>query len=296
MMMDNPLKDSKHLLFLFFLFHLIFKFTPAKAQQYNCYTIGNFTANSTYDKNRNLILSSLASHINIYDGGFYNTSIGQDPNKVYASALCRGDSTSKECTSCVNSTSQQIMTICPNQKEAFMWGDSRPSCIVHYADHNFFGTLQTEPANVYYDPSNITSNLTDFDRVWEGLMNGLVDKASQGSSMFKYATDQANLTAFQKIYALMQCTPDLSQRDCDACLRGYVNKYVSCCHGSQGGNVRGPNCISRWEVNRFYKDTLYVPRSQSSGKYKFAQTNNVMAYINRGLNKSTIIGFCRQSC
>ncbi|KAH7569072.1 hypothetical protein JRO89_XS06G0098300 [Xanthoceras sorbifolium] len=49
----------------------------------HCYDTGNFTANSTYARNGNLLLSSLASNITGYKG-FYNTTIGQDPDKVYA--------------------------------------------------------------------------------------------------------------------------------------------------------------------------------------------------------------------
>ncbi|KAH7569092.1 hypothetical protein JRO89_XS06G0104200 [Xanthoceras sorbifolium] len=61
----------------------------------HCYDTGNFTANSTYARNRNLLLSSLASNITGYKG-FYNTTIGQDPDKVYGLALCRGDVSSED--------------------------------------------------------------------------------------------------------------------------------------------------------------------------------------------------------
>ncbi|KAL5774737.1 hypothetical protein ACOSP7_012294 [Xanthoceras sorbifolium] len=56
----------------------------------HCYDTGNFTANSTYARNGNLLLSSLASNITGYKG-FYNTTIGQDPDKVYGLTLCKGD-------------------------------------------------------------------------------------------------------------------------------------------------------------------------------------------------------------
>ncbi|KAK4858360.1 hypothetical protein QYF36_015260 [Acer negundo] len=101
-----------------------------------CDTTGNFKANSTYARNLNLLLSSLAPNITV-NGGFYNTSIGQDPNKVYGLALCRVDVSLEDCGRCVDSTSQEIMTACPSQKAAFMW-DGSPPCLVCYADHAFF--------------------------------------------------------------------------------------------------------------------------------------------------------------
>ncbi|KAL5772975.1 hypothetical protein ACOSP7_012592 [Xanthoceras sorbifolium] len=211
----------------------------------HCYDTGNFTANSTYARNRNLLLSSLASNITGYKG-FYNTTIGQDPDKVYGLALCRGDVSSEDCGSCVNSTSQDIMSTCPSQKEACMWAGDTP-CLVHYADRSHFGKVEMDvPVNAYWNGVNLTMNLTD-------------GKASIGSSMLKFATQEANLSSFQKIYALMQCTPDLSQSDCHFCLRRYLDEYKKCCHGRQAGGVESPNCMLRWDLSPFYKDNIDVP-------------------------------------
>ena len=219
-----------------------------------CYDTGNFTANSTYGKNRDLILSSLASNAT---RGFYNATIGQDSDEVYALALCRGDSSAEECSNCVNSTSQEIMTKCPNQKEAYMWGElpGKFPCFVRYSNCSFFGVMEVDPEVLLTNTVDIRSDLTEFNQIWENLMDGLVRKASMDTSRHKFATAEANLTQFQTIHALMQCTPDLSQSECDDCLTRYVATYESCCHGKQGGLVQGPNCISRWELYPFYTIT-----------------------------------------
>ena len=108
----------------------------------HCYDTGNFTADSNYATNRNLLLSSLASNIiTVLKSSFYNTTIGQEPDKVYGLALCRGDVSSEDCSSCVNSTSQHIMSTCHSQKEALMWDGDPAPCLVHYADHSLFGKL-----------------------------------------------------------------------------------------------------------------------------------------------------------
>ncbi|KAI9198057.1 hypothetical protein LWI28_009240 [Acer negundo] len=74
--------------------------------EFYCHDTGN-----PFDYNRNLILSSLASHVTINYGGFNKTTIGKDLDKIYALALCRGDSPSNEiCDSCVKSISKDIMT------------------------------------------------------------------------------------------------------------------------------------------------------------------------------------------
>ncbi|KAH7569083.1 hypothetical protein JRO89_XS06G0102100 [Xanthoceras sorbifolium] len=223
-----------------------------------CYETGNFTANSTYARNRNLILSSLASNV-VKNGGFYTANAGQDPGKVYGRALCRGDASAEDCSRCVSSSSQDIMVQCPNQKEAYMWAGT-PPCMVRYADHSFVGKLEMDvPVNKFYNEDIITSNLTEFDQIWQRLMDSTEKKASMGSSRLKFATQEENLTRFQTIYALMQCTPDLSQNDCYFCLRRYVAEYQNCCFGKQGGGVKSPNCMLRWDLYPFYKDISVAP-------------------------------------
>ncbi|KAK4857650.1 hypothetical protein QYF36_004049 [Acer negundo] len=87
-------------------------------------------------------------------------------------------------------------------------------------------------------------------------MDSTAKEASKGSSRRKFATQEANLTRIQMIYALMQCTPDLSQSDCYFCLARYVAEYTNCCHGKQGGGVQSPNCLFRSDLYPFYKDVV----------------------------------------
>ncbi|GLU23218.1 hypothetical protein SLE2022_392420 [Rubroshorea leprosula] len=157
------------------------------AESANCYNNGNFTVNSTYGRNRDLALSSLASNTS-ENGGFYNTSVGEDPNKVYALARCRGDYSAKDCFSCINSTIQDLITNCPNQKEAVSMGD----CTIHYANRYIFGILEQSPHYEFYNTGDLTVNLTQFDQIWESLLDGLVRNASAGTSRLKFATGEAN--------------------------------------------------------------------------------------------------------
>ncbi|KAJ4703250.1 Receptor-like protein kinase [Melia azedarach] len=229
----------------------------------------NIANSSVYIENRNAILSSLASKV-IISGGFYTASIGQDPNKVYALALCRGDSSSADCAGCVNSASKDIISKCPNHKEAIAWGADAPNppCIVRYADRYFVGKLELSPIDAGSNLENITWNLTQFNQTWKSLMDVLVKKASMGSSRLKFATGEAKVTYSEQIYALMQCTPDISQSDCEICLRQSMAAYESCCHGKQGGLYERPNCIFRWEIFRFFGATnealLRTPSPESS--------------------------------
>ncbi|GMJ14615.1 cysteine-rich RLK (RECEPTOR-like protein kinase) 14 [Hibiscus trionum] len=215
-----------------------------------CYDTGNFTANSTYAENRDLVLASLPHNVSA-SGGLFNATIGQNSDKVYALGMCIEGDTSDRCTRCLNFTINDLIASCPNQKEALSWGADL-LCLVRYANRSFYGILELDPVEAGFNTGDITSNLTQFDMVWTSLMDSVVRKASNGSSSLKYATGEADLPPFRKIYALMQCTPDLSDKDCDTCLRQSAAHYENCCRGKQGGYVRRPNCYFRWDLYPFY--------------------------------------------
>lgn len=81
-----------------------------------CYDTGNFTPNSTYG------LSSLPANVSRNDG-FY-----------IAIGLCRGDTSSDACSSCISLRSREIKQSCPNQTEALLW-EGDVVCLIHYANH-----------------------------------------------------------------------------------------------------------------------------------------------------------------
>ncbi|XP_038678979.1 putative receptor-like protein kinase At4g00960 [Tripterygium wilfordii] len=245
---------QNHIKFIF-LSHIIFiSIGFAKAL---CYNNGNFTANSTYANNRYQILYSLPHNVSA-NTGYFSTSLGQEPNKIYAHGLCRGDVTTESCFNCINSTSQQLMEECPNQKEATLWGGEGP-CLVRYGNRSISGTLVLDPAQAGYNIAKISSNMTQFDEVWEPLMERVIDRASSGSPRMKFATEEVRLTEFQNIYALMLCTPDLSQSDCGDCLKENVGNYQRCCHGYQGGYSQRPSCYLRWDLYPFYNASASPP-------------------------------------
>ncbi|XP_038698521.1 putative receptor-like protein kinase At4g00960 isoform X2 [Tripterygium wilfordii] len=248
---------KNHIQFLF-LSHILF-IIISSCSAASCYDTGNFTSNSTYANNRYQILSSLASNVSS-NGGFFTTSIGLEPNKIYALGLCRGDSNTESCFGCVNSTSQELMAECPNQKEALSWGGD-PECLVRYANHSFFGILKFDPSDAGYNNSDISSDFSDFAQIWDVLMDRMIDRASSGTSKLKYATGEArvNNLLFQDIYALVQCTPDLSPTDCSNCQRANIAHYQWFDSPRQGGYVFRPNCIFRWGSYRFYNASASPP-------------------------------------
>ncbi|KAJ9690111.1 hypothetical protein PVL29_012654 [Vitis rotundifolia] len=212
--------------------------------------VGNYTTNSTYKANLNTLLTSLSSN-NEIDYGFYNFSAGQNSDKVNAIALCRGDVMPTACRSCINDSRIQLTQLCPNQKEAIGWYDN---CMLRYSNDSIFGTEQSSPY-LYMRNSKNASNVEDFNQVLGNLMASLRSKAASGDWRRKFATGEANVTSFQSIYGLMQCTPDLSELSCSNCLEGATNEIPTCCDSRKGGRVVKPSCNLRYETYRFYDFT-----------------------------------------
>jgi hypothetical protein len=104
--------------------------------------VGNYTTNSTYEANLNQALSSITSNTDI-DYGFYSTSSsGQEPDKVYAIGLCRGDLKKDVCRSCLNDSTVALKELCPNQKEAIGWYDN---CSLSFSNTSMFGIKRENP-------------------------------------------------------------------------------------------------------------------------------------------------------
>jgi hypothetical protein len=240
-------------LFLSLFFFLIHPATLTVAQY--CYNEnGNYTSNSTYEENLKSVLASMSSNTEI-DYGFYNFSSGETPDKVNAIALCRGDISPEECRSCVNATSHDLLKACPNQKEAIMWPDK---CMLRYSNRDIFGVMESQPLIAYYNTGNV-SDVEGFNRVLRPLLERLRNGAASGNSTRKFALGSNLALNFLTINALVECTPDLDQTDCNNCLLAAEEFIPQCCNGKQGGKYVTPSCDLRYEIYSFYDPTAEAP-------------------------------------
>ncbi|KAK7828875.1 cysteine-rich receptor-like protein kinase 29 [Quercus suber] len=222
-----------------------------------CLNNGNYTSNSTYKANLYHLLSSDTE----IDYGFYNSSYGQNPDKVYAIGLCRGDAKPDVCRSCLNNATKLLTQLCPNQKEAIGWYDY---CMLRYSLRNIFGIMENSPSFYMWNYNNVSANLDKFNQDLRTLLDGLRVQAVAGGSLRKFAEANATAPNFQTLYALVQCTPDLYQQDCSDCLTGAFGDIPSCCDGKQGGRVVRPSCNFRYEVYRFYDPVADIAPPPSS--------------------------------
>ena len=244
-------------LFSFLLFIMIISQTCAQFTFLN-YTCSNdrgyYTANSTYNTSLITLLSNLTSNTKI-DYGFYNSSYGQNSDKVNAIGMCRGDVKPDECRSCLSNATVVLTQNCLNQKEAIGWHDN---CMLRYSDRNIFGVVDTSSTYYLWNPSDAL-DVDQFTQVVNNLMDSLRINATAGDYRRKYATADVNGPRFQHIYGLVQCTPDLSGQQCDDCLVKAISEIPTCCNNKKGGRVLHPSCNIRYESYSFYGPTAEAP-------------------------------------
>ncbi|XVE87862.1 hypothetical protein DITRI_Ditri19aG0022400 [Diplodiscus trichospermus] len=210
---------------------------------------GNFSANSAYAANLNNLLSGFSS-IAANDYGFYDMSVGENSDRINGIALCRGDINRDVCLSCISNATTDITNICPNRMEATVRYDY---CMLRYSNRSILGVMETR---IFVLASNSISvaNPGSFNQTLSNFLFQLIQQAASGGSQRKFATGNVD-EDFQPIYALVQCTPDLSQRDCTTCLERCVQRIPSCCAGRRGGRVFTTSCNLQFEMERFYNET-----------------------------------------
>ncbi|CAN4078298.1 unnamed protein product [Withania somnifera] len=245
----------KWLIILIFQFYYLFDLCiaqPSFTFQSPC--DGNeteFPPNGAYGTNLNTVLSSLSR--NIDSDGFYNTTVGQNRDKVSVIAQCRGDVELQTCRDCVNNATRLILEKCSHKKSAFGIYDM---CLLRYSNESFIGTMSTNPRFYYYYNRNFSNPQLFFNQYLTPLLTSLRTQASRGGKR-KFAASAIDAPDFQRIHALVQCTADLSAEGCFDCLTAVYTSLPTCdCYAKWGNYHLLPSCVVRYEPYSFFNESL----------------------------------------
>ncbi|XP_010686904.1 cysteine-rich receptor-like protein kinase 44 [Beta vulgaris subsp. vulgaris] len=220
-------------------------------------------ATRDYQNNLNTVLSYLSSNSTTKDR-FYNATVGTGDSKVYGLFFCRLDITDAICQECVSKAINALTTRCPGKKQSIVWYFDQ--CVVRYADEQFLGTMLETPMIPMWNRENtldiwdVTSNMTDFMQVLLKTLDDAADNATGGSPHKKFATNEGtfahNLTSFNTIYTLAECTPDITLSECRHCLGVTIGNTSELCNVKAGCTVMCPNCNLRYDTYPFYGDAV----------------------------------------
>uniref|UniRef100_A0ACD5X5D5 Uncharacterized protein n=1 Tax=Avena sativa TaxID=4498 RepID=A0ACD5X5D5_AVESA len=172
---------------------------------------------------------------------------GAAPDRAYGLAQCRADVTASDCLTCLNTTVQDMASLCPGQKNAMIYYEE---CLLRHANASFFGVADTSSVKYWWNPQNATQP-ERFMSLLGPLMGNLTERAAYASPRL-FAADTADVSSFDRIYGMAQCTRDLDNDDCNSCLVIAVSRIPTCCDGKQGGRVIFPTCFIRFEVYPFF--------------------------------------------
>ncbi|WOK92533.1 hypothetical protein Cni_G01224 [Canna indica] len=217
----------------------------------NC-TGGTYMSNSSFTESLTSLFSSLTS-LSLTSNA-RNTTAGLGADVAYGLYLCQGDLSESSCQSCIQTAITGIKQSCPNFRQAIVWYDG---CHLRYSDVNFFGVADANGFNMT-NPSEETSSKKSFE-----VLSELVQVAPLKRPLM-FATNVSNI---YPLFALAQCTSDLSADSCHQCLNTSLVAIKSCCAQKKGWRYLTPSCWIRYEPTPFFGDypnakNTYIVRSQ----------------------------------
>ncbi|XP_062150664.1 putative cysteine-rich receptor-like protein kinase 9 [Alnus glutinosa] len=219
---------------------------------------GSYTSGSTYKANLDHLFSPLSSNSIDIDYGFYNSSYGESPDKVYGIGLCRGDLKPDECRNCLNISKDNLtLERCPNEKEAIVWFNE---CMLRYSSRNIFSTMDDTLEFPWMSDYRVSDDeKVQFSKDLRNFLQNLSGRAAAGGSLRKFAVGNASAPRSQTLYGLVQCTPDLSEQDCSRCLSGAIDNFLKSYADRLGGRILRPSCNFRYENSSFIDPPAYAP-------------------------------------
>ncbi|CAN8243311.1 unnamed protein product [Cochlearia groenlandica] len=178
-----------------------------------------FRPNSMYDTNRRLVLSTLASNVSSRNA-FYNVSIGQGPERIYALGLCIPGTDPKVCSECIRPASADLLQNCPNQTDSWDWRADKTLCFVRYSNSSFFNRIDLEPTRAEYltktefrgyPPGECETCINENVRAYQNCCNGFMGGSVRRPVCYFRWDGYAYLGAFNVTPSLPPPPPQQSQ-------------------------------------------------------------------------------------
>ncbi|KAJ8773955.1 hypothetical protein K2173_009386 [Erythroxylum novogranatense] len=204
-----------------------------------------FQDNDPYQSNLNRLLSDLASSTPFT--GFSQSTQGQNsPGQTsYGIALCTANLKNQDCQSCIQAAAVELQKSCGLDRAAIIWYDN---CLLKYSNNNFFGHVDYK-THIQQCNFREVQHPAKLRRRRRQLFRRLIKEASASSSLF--ASGDVNLGSSTKIYALVQCTRDLSRSSCKKCLEKMAYIHAFNCLKNPGGKFYSGSCNLRYEIYPF---------------------------------------------
>ncbi|XP_037484658.1 cysteine-rich receptor-like protein kinase 6 [Triticum dicoccoides] len=221
---------------------------------------GNYTHNSTYQANIDLLSATLPRNASLSPALYATGDVGDVPDIVYGQALCRGDvANASACEACVAAAFRGAQRACPLYKDVIIFYDL---CQLRFSNRNFL--LDDDYIVTTYTllRSRVVATPA-FDAAVGLLVNATADHAVEDSSR-RFGTGEEGFGDRRnpKIYALTQCAPEKTADVCRSCLGVIIGQLPNSFRGRTGGGMFGVWCNFRYEVYPFFSGRPLVQLPQ----------------------------------
>lgn len=181
--------------------------------------------------------------------GFATAFNGNGKDRVYGLAQCRGDVSTEDCSRCVRDAAEQIRKRCPSEADARIWYDY---CFLRYNNKSrFIGQVDTS-FGIYYINVESVNDPDTFNEQLGALMDQIRKEAVEAKNYDGLGKGETRLSPFSTLYALVQCTRDLSKIDCAQCVAIAVGNFPNFCENRKGCRVLYSSCYVRYELYPFF--------------------------------------------
>ncbi|CAL5412041.1 unnamed protein product [Camellia sinensis] len=103
----------------------------------------------------------------------------------------------------------------------------------------------------WWNADNATS-ASQFNQALRALLENLRNQAASSRGFRKFAAGNTTGPDFQPLFGLVQCTPDITEKECTNCLLDAAGEIPSCCIGKKGARVVRPSCNLQYDIFKFF--------------------------------------------
>jgi hypothetical protein len=240
---------------------------------------GVYSHGSTFERNLNLVMNSLV--LNVGETGYNVSKFGENGDKVYGIAQCRGDLDASACGGCVEQASKALLQNC-NTFLAYIY---LGRCFLLYQTFDFH-TKVIFLDGLFCNNTNNTnsSDARIFDWSTASLLTQLVVNTVNASNA-GYST-----LSGKGVYAMAQCWKELSMDNCRLCLNSAYQQLINCPQGSLANWVLYESCIIRYDRYKFYGDPV-LHNSGSSVQSRKGMDRHVPVIVGSTIATASIVMF-----
>ncbi|CAH2053063.1 unnamed protein product [Thlaspi arvense] len=222
---------------------------------------GKYKPGSKYEKDLKDIIKSIPLTSN-FSTGYEMMSLGKGPSYVSAVLQCRGDSYGPRCRSCYDTALSELQRRCPRFKGGIIWYDQ---CLLEISAIDTIGQVDYNNNLCVASAKNVTGDKDMIQDKWVSLVSNLTGIAINEKNLYQgrpalYAAGETRLGTKETMFAMVQCTKDLSVTGCQVCVGSILVGFQDCWRGKRGMRVLGRSCNFRFELYPFIN-------SKASPKY-----------------------------